>query len=116
MTQPARGPEKPTPESFINFITTHKWESISYVLLFVGLILTFFYPLIGGALVGLIFGISFAPQIHERVETFKEFIHVEGIFRSFIVIVALLTLLILAFGWCAGAVVGAYIRPYLPKF
>lgn len=109
--------EKPQPSSseggWLNFFKEHMWESISYLVLFFGLIFTIFYQNIGGFIVGLIFGGYFAAQIKERVVVFKEFIDQEGIFRSFIMIAAIIALLIVALGLCIGTALGAIVRPYL---
>lgn len=115
MTNPQQEPGKPNQQNMIEFIKEHKWESVAYFLLFCGLILSVFEKTIGGLLVGLILGIYFSDVIKEKAQDFKNFIHDEGIFRGFIVIASLLAMLIIAFGLCIGTIVGALIKPYLPK-
>ncbi|MBS0654279.1 MAG: hypothetical protein JSR46_00750 [Verrucomicrobia bacterium] len=107
-TQPPAG-------SFVTFLKEHTWESISYFIIFCGLIFTWFYPNAGGFVVGLIFGSYFAPQIRARATLFKEFIDQEGIFRSFVLIAAGIALLIVGFGLCVGTAAGAILRSLVPN-
>ena len=107
----------PDQKGFFAFVSDNLWESISYVIMFVGLIfsLPIFNPFIGGALVGIVLGIYFSQEVLDRVKAFKDFIIEEGIFRGFIIIAAVLALLILAPGLLLGAIIGAWIRPFLGK-
>lgn len=109
--------ETPTEKhGFMSFVSDNKWESISYVVLFAGLILSIFDPFLGGSLVGVILGIYFSQEIIDRSMAFKELVVREGIFRGFIVIAAVLALLLEAPGLLLGTIIGAWIRPYLGKY
>lgn len=117
MTVPDPKKEEPGNQkhSFIDFVKDNMWESISYVVLFAGLILSIFNPFLGGSLVGIILGIYFSQEILDRAMSFKEMVIREGIFRGFIVIAAVLALLLEAPGLLLGTIIGAWIRPYLGK-
>lgn len=109
--------EKPTKkQDFLNFVKENRWESISYVVLFAGLIMSIFNPFLGGSLVGVILGIYFSQEILDRSMAFKELVAREGIFRGFIVVAAVLALLLEAPGLLLGTIIGAWLRPYLGKY
>ncbi|MCE5294439.1 MAG: hypothetical protein LLF94_07490 [Chlamydiales bacterium] len=103
----------PDHKGFFAFVSDNLWESISYVIMFAGLILSIFNPFIGGSLVGIILGIYFSQEVIDRAMSFKDLIIKEGIFRGFIVIAAVLALFILAPGLVLGVIIGAWIRPFL---
>lgn len=103
-------------QGFMTFVKDNLWESISYVVLFAGLILSIFNPFLGGSLVGVILGIYFSQEILDRSMAFKELVIKEGIFRGFIVIAAVLALLLEAPGLLLGTIIGAWLRPYLGKY
>ncbi len=113
------GPEPKDPkkeiQGLIQFVRENRWESISYVIMFGGLILSIFDPFLGGILVGLILGIYFSQEIIDKSICFKEMIVRDGIFRGFIIIAAVLALLIEAPGLLLGTIIGALLRPYLGK-
>lgn len=113
-SQGPQGPKKDE-QKLVSFVKENLWESISYVIMFAGLILSIFDPFLGGCLVGLILGIYFSEEIIEKSIVFKEMIGREGIFRCFIVIAAVLALLIEAPGLLIGTIIGTWIRPYLGK-
>jgi hypothetical protein len=113
-TEQGNKPQVPTSASgWLNFLKEHTWESISYFILFCGLIFMFFYQNAGGFAVGLIIGSYFSQQIKARVTVFKEFIDQEGIFRSFVLIAGVIALLIVGFGLCVGTAVGAVARSFM---
>ncbi|MBS0635428.1 MAG: hypothetical protein JSR37_08210 [Verrucomicrobia bacterium] len=115
MTGPQPNPNEPQKPGFGNFVKNNLWETISYVVLFAGLILSIFNPVLGGALVGIILGIYFSQPIIDKTLAFKDLVVQDGIFRGFIVIAAVLALLIEAPGLLLGTVIGAWIRPFLGK-
>lgn len=111
MTNPE--PKEPHKQGLMNFVKDNLWESISYVILFAGLILSIFNPFLGGSLVGIILGIYFSQEILDRSMAFKDLVVREGIFRGFIVIAAVLALLLEAPGLLIGSIIGAWVRPFL---
>lgn len=110
-------PKKPiiskVDKSLFTFVKENLWETVSYILLFCGLILSIFSEFFGGLLVGLILGLYFAQEVIDRASAFKEFIGREGIFRGFIIIAAIIALLIEAPGLLIGTVIGTWIRPLI---
>lgn len=100
-------------QSFMEFFQQNYIETIAYLLLFTGLILSIFYEFIGGLLVGLVLGIYFCQEVRDRASAFRGFIDKEGIFRGFIVVAALLSILIMAPGLLIGSIIGAWVRPFL---
>lgn len=118
---PQKQSEKPTntpnPDSpgFFNYIKNNKVDVLAYVLLFIGLLLSFFERVIGGLIVGFILGTYFSIEIKEEVEKFKEFISHEGIFRGFVLVAAAVSLMIASPGLCLGTIVGVLVRPFIRK-
>lgn len=115
MTNPNQGPKKGKPlvtkEGFFEFVSTHKWDSIAYLLLFIGLIVMFFHDVIGGLIVGVILGIYFSDNLKSRFEQLKEHVEHEGIFKSFVAVAAVIALFISTLGLCVGTVIGVLLRP-----
>lgn len=115
MVNPNQGPKRSKPlitkEGFLEFIQTHKWDSVAYFLLFIGLIVLCFHELVGGLIVGVILGIYFSEELRSRYEQCKNSIEHEGIFRAFVVIAAICALLISTFGLTVGTFIGVVIRP-----
>lgn len=113
--QEEKKPVKPAHEklSFLDFFQQNYIETVAYLLLFCGLILSIFYEFLGGLLVGLVLGIYFAQEVRDRAGAFKSFIDSEGIFRGFIIVAAVLALLIMAPGLLIGSIIGAWVRPFL---
>jgi hypothetical protein len=113
-------PKKPEHEphqfshDFLELIHHHKWDAGAYIVLFCGLLLCLFKPFVGASIVGLVLGIYFSKELRDRAIQFKEFIVHEGVFRAYVLIVALIVLLILAPGLVIGTTVGAFLRPIFP--
>jgi hypothetical protein len=115
VTPDPKEPNKDEMHGLLSFVKQNKWEAISYVILFAGIILSIMYPFFGGLLVGIILGIYFSQEIFDKATTFKALIVQEGIFRGFIVVAALLAFLIEAPGLFIGTAVGAWLRPLFGK-
>jgi hypothetical protein len=109
---PEKGPHRY--ENIFDFVAANKWECLAYLVLFFGLLFSIFKPFIGGLLVGCILGIYFSVGVKEKFLQYKEFLEREGIFRSFVLVVALLALLIASPGLVLGAVIGIFLRPIFP--
>lgn len=112
-------PEEPSSlskEGFVEFVQHHKWDTFAYLVLFFGLLtMVLFTPFIGALLVGLILGIYFAADMREKFEFFKDHLDNHGIFKSFVIVAAVVALLIASPGLCIGTVFGAFLRPLLGK-
>lgn len=109
--------ENPSPRgksnAFLRFVKTHIGDTIAYSLLSMGLVVCFFDVFLGGLFVGLITGLYFARKIVSSFSHFQELLLREGIFRGFVIVVALGALVISAPGLVLGIILGAAIRPLL---
>lgn len=92
-------------------VRKHGGDLLAYTFLSIGLIICFFSNFIGGLFVGCITGLYFSERIISLFHEFQEFILAEGIFRGFVIVVAALSLAILAPGLLVGLIVGSMIRP-----
>src|SRR5262249_35199333 len=73
----------------------NRWvEIISGLLMLVGIILSFFYLQLGGALVGLGFGVCFFEEIHTYLRQLRELYVEQGIFKSLMLVATILYFLI----------------------
>jgi len=111
--EPKRPKSFVSKEGFFELLKNHKWDSLAYLVIFIGLIITIFHQIVGGFIVGIILGLYYSEQVKIRFDWIKEFLEENGIFRCFIVIAAFLALLITTFGLCIGTLVGVYLRPLL---
>lgn len=59
-------------EDLIDYFKTHIRESISYIILILGIILLFFDRLYGGLLVGIVTGVYFGDDIVNYIKTLKQ--------------------------------------------
>lgn len=71
-------------------------DTISYIILIIGIILLFYNPNYGGLLVGLVAGFYFSSEILALRKNLKEFIEDSGIVKSLIGFGFILALFILA--------------------
>lgn len=71
-------------DNLYEYSRTHVGDTISYVVLFVGIILALFQVPYGVGLVGVIFGIYFSSEITDFVKGASNFVEEQGVFRSFI--------------------------------
>lgn len=76
--------------------TENTRDTISYIILIMGVVLLFFSPLYGGALVGLVAGFYFSSEILSFWKHLNEFVEEEGIVKSLIGLGLLLALFISA--------------------
>ena len=113
--EPSKKPEAPHHfgEGFLQFIMNNKMDSFAYLILLCGLVLSIFESFIGGLIVGFILGLYFSKETKAELAKFKDYIAVEGVFRSFVLIAAAIALLIASPGLCIGAIAGAFASPYL---
>lgn len=90
-------------------------DTIAYIVLIGGLVLSFFHPFVGGMPVGFVMGLYFSKKVFEMTNEFKVFISHEGIFHGFIVVASVAALAISAPGLCLGLFIGAIARPLFGK-
>jgi hypothetical protein len=76
--------------------TENTRDTVSYVILIVGIVLLFFNPIYGGVLVGLVSGFYFAPEIISFWQNINDFVEDAGIVKSLIGLGFLLALFISA--------------------
>jgi hypothetical protein len=71
-------------DSFLTHATANTKDTISYILLILGLVLLFFYPFYGGLLIGIIAGLYFSSEILALLRNFSDFVDDQGIVKSLI--------------------------------
>ncbi len=88
--------------------TIWEWrvEIFAGVLLLVGLVLSFFYFRIGGALVGLGFGICFFEEMHQYFIQLRDIYIEHGVFRSVMLVGVVVYFLIAVPSFIVAAAVG----------
>lgn len=69
------GPKENRPsgssDNLLEYFKQHSRETISYILLILGIVLLFFHPLYGGLLVGIVAGIYFGDEIVDYIKKWK---------------------------------------------
>lgn len=108
--------EKPTLlKGFFEAAKNNLGDTIAYLILLLGLTITFFHAFYGGFLVGLVMGLYFSKKVFVWFEQFRDFVAQEGVFRGFIVIAAIAAFMISAPGVCLGLFIGSFARPLFGK-
>ena len=92
-------------EDLRNFTTEHKRDTIVYIVLLIGLVLSFFRPFLGDALIGIVVGLYFAEELVEGSRKLNDFIERQGLFRMVIFCFLGIALFIAAPGIFLGAAV-----------
>lgn len=64
-------------EDLFTYFKNHTRETISYVLLILGLLLLFFEPVYGGLLVGVVAGIYFGQEIVSYIKNWKTMVNTQ---------------------------------------
>jgi hypothetical protein len=64
-----------------DFATKNKGVTVTYIVLIIGILLCFLYPLLGGAIVGIVAGIYFAEEILYVAYHLQEFVYDQGLPR-----------------------------------
>jgi len=112
-------PEKeilpPKKETFMEMVNSNKLESLAYLALIVGILLSLFSEFWGGAIVGIILGLYYAQPLFMITKTLADKIQEEGVFKSFVAVATLLILLISVPGLFIATAIGAGVRIYLNK-
>jgi hypothetical protein len=78
-------------------------DTATYIALAIGLVLLYWQPLWGGAIVGVIFGIYFFHEMLPRVKSFRTYLQSEGQAKSIVLAGTVVVLLFLAPGFVLGA-------------
>jgi len=87
MTGPEQPPQKKDNSSsdLLNYFKVHMRETITYILLVLGIVLLFFDQLYGGILVGLIAGIFFGDEIVSYIKSWASASDSKKVARNLIV-------------------------------
>lgn len=100
-------------ENLVGYATANTRDTISYVLLIIGIILMFFHSFYGGALIGLIAGFYFSSEIMAIIKHGNDLVEEQGIVKSLIAGGLLLALFISAPAIFIGAALAVAIRQIL---
>lgn len=102
-------------EDFISFAKENTKDTIAYVLLIVGILLSFFdsVNMYGGLLVGIIFGLYFSKEILWLWNNVNEFVEEHGIVKSLVLGGTLIALFVKAFWIFVGIAAIAAIKIFL---
>lgn len=74
----------PYVQDAIRFAKTNQGDTAAYIVLILGILISFASPIIGGALVGAIVGIYFANEIIYLIKHAKDFIETRGIVKGIV--------------------------------
>ena len=100
-------------EGIYNYAASNTRDTLSYILMIVGIVLLFTHPFYGGFIVGLIFGLYFTQEITATLGSLNDLIEFQGMVRSLIFGGLLLALLVLAWPIYIGAAMAIAIRHIL---
>lgn len=100
-------------ENLVGYATANTRDTISYVLLIIGIILMFFHSFYGGALIGLIAGFYFSSEIMAIIKHGNDLVEEQGIVKSLIAGGLVLALFISAPAIFVGAALAVAIRQIL---
>lgn len=100
-------------ENLVSYATANTRDTVSYVLLIIGIILMFFHSFYGGALIGLIAGLYFSSEVMALIRLGNDLIEEQGIVKSLIAGGLLLALFISAPGIFIGFALAVGIRHLL---
>jgi hypothetical protein len=86
MADPEKTPQKRNnPNDLLNYFKVHMRETITYILLVLGIVFLFFDPLYGGLLVGLIAGIYFGDEMINYIKSWSSATDSKKVARNLIV-------------------------------
>lgn len=73
------------PDNLLDYCKTNLRDMIAYALLIIGILILFFEPIVGGLLVGLVFGIYFGNEVIAYLTHWKEGIHYQRVAKHIII-------------------------------
>jgi len=104
-------PKKKETERFEDFIqSSNIKDTIAYIAMIIGILLLFFEPFYGGAIIGIIAGLYFTKEIITPLKSIESFIEKQGMVRSLILGGLLLGLFIEAPAIVIGAAVAVGLK------
>lgn len=86
--------DKQNIDNFSDYARTHTREMSAYVLLILGIILLFFFPILGQALVGIVAAIFFGRELLDMFLNYDKYMTRWGIEKSIVIIGVLLAFFI----------------------
>lgn len=117
MNHEDKGPFQQKMGKGFHFLWRHRIELLSGALMLVGIILTFsFFPNIGGALVGLGFGLCFYKEIHGYFVQLREIYVEQGVFKTLMLIGTVVFLLITVPAFIIATAIGYGAMYLIQKF
>lgn len=67
--------DRPAKDDLMDYFKNHSRETISYILLILGILLLFFEPIYGGLIVGIVAGIYFGEEVVNYIKNWKSSIN-----------------------------------------
>jgi len=95
------------------FAKNNARDVVAYILLLIGFIWSFFHPVYGGFLVGIVAGFYFSLELSSLVKNFRGFLAIQGTPRSIVLGVTVILLFIASPAIFIGAALVALIRHFL---
>lgn len=92
-------------DDLLGLIKTNGKDTIAYILMVIGIILTLFQSFWGGLIVGIVLGYFYKKEITDLVQNYPKIIEKEGLVKSVILGGSLVTLLIGSFSFFIGVAI-----------
>lgn len=96
-----------------HYAVSNKEQTVTYILLALGILLLFFNPLFGEIIVGLVAGYHFAPQIVYYLRNLSQIFEGQDQLRYIVLTGTLIALFITAPGIFIGAVIAALFKQFI---
>lgn len=97
-------------DQVVRYASSNTRDMLGYILMLTGLFLLFYQPAYAGALIGVIFGLYFAPEIASFFKTYPQWFDKLGLVRSLILGGLLVAFFIVAPFIFFGAIVAVAVR------
>jgi hypothetical protein len=101
---------------YLNFFYRHWVHLIAGVFMIVGIILSFFYLHLGGALVGLATGVGFFDELQRYFFHARDYAIAEGLFKTLLLVGVLLFLLLSATAFVIAVVISFVVMSMIHLF
>lgn len=103
-------------QKYFHYFKLHGLNLVSGILMVVGIILSFFYIHVGGALVGLAVGMSFYDELQRYFFHARDYATIEGLFKTLMLVGLLLYLLLAATSFVIATVIGFVVMSLIHLF
>ena len=100
-------------DKIVNYASSNTRDTLAYVLMLTGIFLLFFEPAYAGALIGVIAGLYFAPELTQVIKNRQHWFNQVGSVRSLILIGLIVAFFISAPFIFFGAVIAVAARQLL---